>query len=348
MHVHGNLFDIHTGEIRSAEVTIEGGRIVSIHRNSHRGSGFLLPPFVDAHLHLSSTFLPPQEVARLVLRHGTLGIQFDQEDVEESVGKDYFLSAIRSSPVTLQLGERQPLYHTLTEARDAAAKGEMILIAEENLVTLFPLLSDETVHSVFASGHAPANQLFLGHINRLVKRAVEMGLPLLRALQIASLCPIEQYELPMGLLRVGDPADLIIVSDLNSFRVLEAYSRGQLLFKEEVLIPKKTSPHLSIPRMEVVKVEEVELWKGAIALSRGGKLFCFGRSGSDLERATSLALKMGGGLVVCDGGQIDSLPLPIGGVLSDEEGEFLARKLADVSEVIRSFGAELSSLLVTN
>jgi adenine deaminase len=60
----------------------------------------------------------------------------------------------------------------------------------------------------------------------LLARAVSLGISPLKALRAACRNPMEHYRLGLGLLRVGDPADFIILSDLQSFEVLESYRAG--------------------------------------------------------------------------------------------------------------------------
>ncbi|UZQ55247.1 amidohydrolase family protein [Trichothermofontia sichuanensis B231] len=44
--------------------------------------------------------------------------------------------------------------------------------------------------------------------------------------------PVQHYGLPVGLLQVGDPADLIVVTDLEDFAVQQTYCRGQLVAEQ--------------------------------------------------------------------------------------------------------------------
>ena len=59
------------------------------------------------------------------------------------------------------------------------------------------------------------DELLAGHINALVRRAVERGIDVFDALQAACVNPVEHYGLDVGLLRVGDPADFIEVDSLD-------------------------------------------------------------------------------------------------------------------------------------
>jgi adenine deaminase len=61
---------------------------------------------------------------------------------------------------------------------------------------------------------------------------VALGYDLFDVLRAASLHPVQHYGLPVGLLRVGDPADFIVVEDLTDFRVLRTYINGELVASE--------------------------------------------------------------------------------------------------------------------
>ena len=68
-----------------------------------------------------------------------------------------------------------------------------------------------------------------GHVNRLLRRAVEEGIDEVEAVRMASLYPVEHYSLDVGLLREGDPADVVVVDNLRSFRCTACYIDGRLV-----------------------------------------------------------------------------------------------------------------------
>jgi adenine deaminase len=72
---------------------------------------------------------------------------------------------------------------------------------------------------------------------------VAHGVPLFNVLRAACLNPVEHYGLRCGLLRPGDPADLIRLHDLVSFKVMETWIDGQCVARDGVsLLPKSRSP----------------------------------------------------------------------------------------------------------
>jgi len=122
---------------------------------------------------------------------------------------------------------------TATEARDKLAAGMKILIREgsaaRNFDALIELLPQHYASLMFCSDDKHPDTLLLGHINQLVQRAVALGYNVFDVLQVACLNPIEHYRLPVGQLRVGDPADFIVVADLTDFAVQQTYLDGVLV-----------------------------------------------------------------------------------------------------------------------
>lgn len=84
------LVDLHSRRIAPAEVRVEGGAIRSITHLGERASvdpGFLLPGFVDAHVHVESSMLAPREFARAAARHGTVATVSDPHEIANVLGE---------------------------------------------------------------------------------------------------------------------------------------------------------------------------------------------------------------------------------------------------------------------
>ena len=122
---------------------------------------------------------------------------------------------------------------TATEARDKLAAGMHVLIREgsaaRNFDALIELLPQHYARLMFCSDDKHPDTLLLGHINELVRRAVALGYSVFDVLQVACLNPVAHYRLPVGQLRVGDPADFILVDDLTDFQVQKTYLDGALV-----------------------------------------------------------------------------------------------------------------------
>jgi adenine deaminase len=130
------------------------------------------------------------------------------------------------------------------EALDKLDKGMKILIREgsaaKNFEALISLLPEHFENMMFCSDDKHPDELLMGHINQLVVRALQRGMDLYKVLQVACLNPIEHYGLDVGKLRVGDPADFIVVKDLKDFEQIQTYVDGQLVAeKRTTLIESK-------------------------------------------------------------------------------------------------------------
>ena len=62
--VVGNVVDIVERRVTAAEVVVESGRITAIKPVTAQPATFLLPGFIDAHVHIESSMLVPSEFAR--------------------------------------------------------------------------------------------------------------------------------------------------------------------------------------------------------------------------------------------------------------------------------------------
>ena len=122
---------------------------------------------------------------------------------------------------------------TAEEALDKLAVGMKVLIREgsaaRNFEALIDLLPEHYEHLMFCSDDKHPDTLLLGHINQLVQRAVARGQDVLKVLRVACRNPVEHYNLPVGLLREGDPADFIVVDNLQDFTVRQTYLNGELV-----------------------------------------------------------------------------------------------------------------------
>lgn len=85
--IEGNIVDIHRREIYPGEIFISSeGIIEKIVRNEQRYKVYICPPFVDAHVHIESSMLLPEEFSRLVLKKGTVAIVNDPHEIANVLG----------------------------------------------------------------------------------------------------------------------------------------------------------------------------------------------------------------------------------------------------------------------
>ena len=320
--------DIFLLKIYPVEIKIENGKIKSVENipdptpGTERDSArhFILPGFIDAHVHIESSMLVPSEFARLAVVHGTVATVSDPHEIANVCGmrgvefmidngktvpfKFYFgapscvpatvfetagaalpaneieillkrneikyLSEMMNFPGVLNgdpeaikkiraahnlgkpvdghapglRGEQAKKYieagistdhecFTKEEALDKLKYGMKILIREgsaaKNFEALIGLLNDYPDMIMFCSDDKHPDSLVEGHINQLCERAVSKGIDIFKIVKAACVNPVQHYNLDVGLLRVGDPADFILVRDLKKFEVLQTYINGNLV-----------------------------------------------------------------------------------------------------------------------
>lgn len=84
--IRAHIVDIHTRRIFAGEVHVEAGKIIRITPVEGPVEGYLLPGFVDAHVHIESSMLVPSEFARLATPHGTVATVSDPHEIANVLG----------------------------------------------------------------------------------------------------------------------------------------------------------------------------------------------------------------------------------------------------------------------
>ncbi|QCR23549.1 adenine deaminase [Pontibacter sp. SGAir0037] len=84
--VSGRIIDIHNQEIFEGTVQVSNGRIKKIVREATDATHYILPGFVDAHVHVESSMLVPREFARLAVVHGTVATVSDPHEIGNVLG----------------------------------------------------------------------------------------------------------------------------------------------------------------------------------------------------------------------------------------------------------------------
>jgi adenine deaminase len=83
----GNLVDILQEKIFPAELVIEGEKILSVTPMPQlQPEVYILPGFIDAHIHIESSMLIPSEFARLAVVHGTIATVSDPHEIANVCG----------------------------------------------------------------------------------------------------------------------------------------------------------------------------------------------------------------------------------------------------------------------
>jgi len=179
--IQGNIVDILAKNIFYGEVSVANGKIVSIEElptvNGQRlTDNFLLPGFIDSHVHIESSMLVPAEFAKLAVVHGTVGTISDPHEIANVCGMDgveFMISNGKTVPFKFHFGAPSCVPATIFETAGAALLSADVdaLLQKEDIHYLsemmnFPgvLHGDEEVYKKIASakkygkpvdGHAP-------------------------------------------------------------------------------------------------------------------------------------------------------------------------------------------------
>lgn len=104
---NGNVLNVFTEEIYTADVAITGNIIAGV--GNYKGEReidctgkYIVPGFIDAHVHIESSMVTPLEFAKYVIRAGTTGIIADPHEIVNVNGKkglDFILDASENIPV---------------------------------------------------------------------------------------------------------------------------------------------------------------------------------------------------------------------------------------------------------
>ena len=262
------------------------------------------------------------------------------------------------------------------------------------------------------------NDLIKGHLNLSIKKAVDLGIDLLKAINMVTLNPAYHYNLNCGAIAPGRRADYIIVDSIYDLNVLETYIGGECVFDGEnvlfdvpeikpkntinankktasdfdicydgdecevnviecfdgELLTKKATAKLYVKDgivqpdiyQDVLKIAVVEryggntvanafikgfgLKKGAIASSvahDSHNIIVIGYNSQMMADAVNQVIDDKGGISVVSEDFSDSLPLPIAGLMSNEDVYDVADKLGILHKMVAALGCQVEAPFMT-
>lgn len=122
------------------------------------------------------------------------------------------------------------------EAREKLRKGMHIMIregtSERNMEDLLPLVAENNWNSfsLVSDDRHPGDLVKLGHLDHNLRRAVELGLDPVRAVQMVTINPARHFGLKnRGAIAPGFMADMVLVDNLKNFQVRAVFLKGQIL-----------------------------------------------------------------------------------------------------------------------
>jgi adenine deaminase len=353
--ITGNLVNCLTRSLNPAIIHVDGGKITSIEPlvgiSPSPHLPYILPGFIDAHVHIESSMLVPAAFAHLAVVHGTVATVSDPHEIANVCGMEgvdfmiengkkvpfkFYFGAPSCVPATIfetagdtldanavaELLQRDEVKYlsemmnfpgaiagdqevlkkinaaraagkvvdghapglrgdalrqymdrgistdhecfTREEAAEKLSMGMKVIIREgsaaKNFDALIGLLDEYPGMMMFCSDDKHPDSLELGHINKLCSRAVAAGSDVFNVIRAAAVNPVLHYSLDVGLLRVGDAADFILVNNLSDFQVLQTYIDGTLVASNGVsTMPPFVSPENPVNKFYIgpIKLEDL-------------------------------------------------------------------------------------------
>lgn len=146
MHIQGQIVDIANRRIYSGEVIVEQGKIVSITEKQHANTNYILPGFIDAHIHIESSMLVPSEFAKIAVLHGTVATISDPHEIANVLGKQgvyYMIENSKKVPLKFHFGAPSCVPATSFETAGAVIDSEDIkeLMASPDIYYLAEMMN---------------------------------------------------------------------------------------------------------------------------------------------------------------------------------------------------------------
>jgi len=135
MIVQGNIVDIQNKKIFKGEVEVKNGKILEIREADHHQENFILPGFVDAHIHIESSMLVPSEFAKIAVIHGTVATVSDPHEIANVLGVkgvDFMIENGKKVPLKFNFGAPSCVPATSFESAGAVIDANDIKVMMEN------------------------------------------------------------------------------------------------------------------------------------------------------------------------------------------------------------------------
>jgi adenine deaminase len=127
--ISGNIIDIENKKIYKGIITVKDGIISEIEQSDNAGDVFILPGFIDAHVHIESSLLIPSEFARLAVVHGTVATVSDPHEIGNVLGTkgvDFMIENGKTVPFGFYFGAPSCVPATKFETAGAEITSEEI------------------------------------------------------------------------------------------------------------------------------------------------------------------------------------------------------------------------------
>ena len=135
MIVQGNIVDIQNRKIFKGEVVVKNGEILEIRKANHTKENYILPGFVDAHIHIESSMLVPSEFAKIAVKHGTVATVSDPHEIANVLGVkgvEFMIENGKKVPLKFNFGAPSCVPATSFESAGAIINANDIQLMMEN------------------------------------------------------------------------------------------------------------------------------------------------------------------------------------------------------------------------
>ncbi len=150
--VGGAIVNVFNGHIEQASIAIHRGRIAGVGDYTQAdeylniSGSFVAPGFIDAHMHVESTLMPPTEFVRLAAPHGTTGVVLDPHEIANVAGVEgirWIMKCAKGLPINAMfaLSSCVPASPLETSGAVLTAADLAPLFNEENVVALAEMMN---------------------------------------------------------------------------------------------------------------------------------------------------------------------------------------------------------------
>lgn len=191
--IEGNVVDVFNKTIFYGEVHVENGKITTVVKKSQSKAdkNFILPGFIDSHVHIESSMLVPAEFAKIAVVHGTVATVSDPHEIANvcgMAGVEFMIANGKTVPFKFNFGAPSCVPATIFETAGAALNADDVnmLLQKEEVKYLSEMMDfpgvlnadDEVMKKIAAAkkynkpidGHAP------GLRGEVAKNYIEAGI----------------------------------------------------------------------------------------------------------------------------------------------------------------------------
>ncbi|WP_281336972.1 adenine deaminase [Flavobacterium eburneipallidum] len=146
MQIQGQIVDIQNSRIYAGEITVENGKISSIIEKNHNVQDYIMPGFIDSHIHIESSMLVPSEFAKIAVLHGTVATISDPHEIANVLGASgvyYMIENGKKVPFKFHFGAPSCVPATTFESAGAVIDSEGIkeLLASPDIYYLAEMMN---------------------------------------------------------------------------------------------------------------------------------------------------------------------------------------------------------------